>query len=251
MLTAVNPAPACVRTVTVERISAVEQAVRLIAEAAQSGAACIWVRNAVDDAIAAVDLLHQAGTPADLLHARFALCDRLHHEDRLEARFGKDGQARAGRVLVATQVAEQSLDLDFDVMVSDIAPIGSLIQCAGRLWRHMALRPAATRPVPGPRLTVLSPDPAAEISDRWLHTLLDRGAYVYDPTVVWRSARALFGAGQNASSDGVRALIGAVEGDAPLPLPPGLQDAEFRHEGREPVVSDLGECSGWRSSWRG
>lgn len=238
-LTAVNPAPETVRTVKVARIGAAEHAVGLIAEAAQRGAACIWVRNAVDDAIAAVDLLQAAGIRADLLHARFALCDRLHHEDRLQARFGKDGQGRAGQVLVATQVAEQSLDLDFDVMVSDIAPIGSLIQRAGRLWRHMAIRPAATRPVSGPCLTVLSPDPDAEVSDRWLHDVLDRGAYVYDPTVVWRSARVLFDAGQIAAPDGVRALIEAVEGDDPQPLPPGLQDAEFRHEGQDLIERQM------------
>ncbi|MCV6585764.1 MAG: CRISPR-associated helicase Cas3', partial [Marinibacterium sp.] len=214
-VTAVSPAPGTVRSVAVDRIGSVEDAVATIAGAACKGAACIWVRNAVDDAIAAVELLQHAGVEADLLHARFAMCDRLHHEDRLQDRFGKTGQGRAGKVLVATQVAEQSLDLDFDVMVSDVAPIGSLIQRAGRLWRHMAIRPAATRPVPGPRLTVLSPDPDSDVSDRWLHTVLDRGAYVYDPTVVWRSARAVFDAGQIEAPGGVRALIEAVEGDAP------------------------------------
>jgi len=130
--------------VTAQRLPDAEAALDLLVSQAKAGAACVWVRNAVDDAIAAVQALRARGVEADLLHARFALCDRLRHEKAALSRFGKKGQDRAGRVLVATQVLESSLDLDFDVMVSDLAPIAALIQRAGRLWRHMALRPASS-----------------------------------------------------------------------------------------------------------
>ncbi|MBW7923023.1 MAG: CRISPR-associated helicase Cas3' [Rubellimicrobium sp.] len=217
--------------VAVTRLSDDEAAVALLREKAAAGAACLWVRNAVDDAIAAVDALRDAGIPADLLHARFALADRLRHESRLLSRFGKAGEGRAGQVLVATQVVESSLDLDFDVMVSDLAPMAALIQRAGRLWRHMDRRPTAARPVPAPMLHVISPDPEVVEDDQWLHRVLDRGAWVYPLDLQWRTARALFDAGRIDAPGGLRDLIEAAHGaDAP-PIPATLEAAEITREG--------------------
>ena len=226
----VEPVPSTCRRVRVERIDSTEAAVERLAAGAGKGAACLWVRNAVDDAIAAVETLRARGCDAHLLHARFALGDRLRHEDAAMARFGRDGHERAGQVLVATQVVEASLDLDFDVMVSDLAPIGALIQRAGRLWRHMDRRPAANRPVPGPALTVLSPDPGAVTDPHWLNEVLERGAYVYRHDHQWLTARAVFGAGEISAPDRLRALIEAVHGqevpEVPEPLVRALQEAE-------------------------
>jgi CRISPR-associated endonuclease/helicase Cas3 len=76
-----------------------------------------WVRNAVDDAIEGQVALLAEGIAADLFHARFAMGDRLNIEAATMERFGRASTPaqRAGRVLVATQVIEQSLDLDFDL----------------------------------------------------------------------------------------------------------------------------------------
>lgn len=217
--------------VGVTRLATPDDAVALLADAAGQGAACLWVRNAVDDAIAAVEALRNAGVAAELLHARFALADRLRHEGAALARFGKNGAGRAGRVLVATQVVESSLDLDFDVMVSDLAPVAALIQRAGRLWRHMDRRPAATRPVAGPVLFVVAPDPDAVEDAQWLHRVLDKGAWVYPLDLQWRTARALFDAGAITAPSGLRALIEAVHGEgAPVPAP--LEQAELERMGK-------------------
>ncbi|MGB3501849.1 MAG: CRISPR-associated helicase Cas3' [Mesorhizobium sp.] len=243
--------------VAVRRLETADEAVRLIAQSAAGGAACAWVRNAVDDAISAVAALRMRGVEAHLLHARFALGDRKRIEAQMLGRAGKNGQDRAGFVLVGTQVLEASLDLDFDVMVSDVAPVAALIQRAGRLWRHMEERPATSRPVAAPVLHVLSPDPDLVADPRWLHDTLDRGSWVYPVTDVWRSARALFRAGMIDAPAGLRALIEAVHGADAEPVPAPLERAEIEAEGkglsaRTQAVHNIVDLkAGYRSAGRG
>jgi len=73
--------------------------------------------------------------PVDLFHARYTFEDRARIESQVLEDYGKYAE-RTGRLLIATQVVEQSLDLDFDIIVSQIAPIEYLMQRMGRLWRH-------------------------------------------------------------------------------------------------------------------
>jgi CRISPR-associated endonuclease/helicase Cas3 len=97
------------------------------------------VLNTVRDVQNAYDWLHCQGLGnihLDLFHARFTAQDRDAIETRVLDRFGKTGARKQPAILVATQVVEQSLDLDFDQMVSALAPIDLLIQRAGRLHRH-------------------------------------------------------------------------------------------------------------------
>jgi CRISPR-associated endonuclease/helicase Cas3 len=90
------------------------------------------------------------GTELFLFHARYPADMRQAREDAALETFCR-AKARNGRkILIATQVAEQSLDLDFDVMVTDLAPIDLLLQRAGRLWRHKR----DNRPVTNPLLLV-------------------------------------------------------------------------------------------------
>ena len=235
---AIEAQPAVRGPVAVRRLGDVAAAVGLLEEASKGGAACVWVRNAVDEAIAAVSALWEAGVPADLLHARFALSDRKTHEASALARFGKDRTARPGRVLVATQVVESSLDLDFDVMVSDLAPVAALIQRAGRLWRHMDRRPAGDRPVAAPILHVLTPDPDDVRGPRWLEPVLGRGAFVYPAALQWRSARVLMEAGRIEAPAGLRALIEAAHGDE-LPVPEALEGADLEAAGAAGAARSL------------
>ena len=242
-LTSVEPAKLAIRRTGVQRLSDPAEAVELIADASSRGAACVWIRNAVDDVIKSVEALNAKGIQADLLHARFAICDRLSKERVLQQRFGKFGGKREGRVLVATQVVEQSLDLDFDVMVSDLAPIGALIQRSGRLWRHMDVRPANTRSVDEPILHILSPDPGKVDSDRWLHSVMEHGAWVYPPTEMWRSAKVIFDAGELNTPSELRGLIDRVENVDPLPVPEVLESREFEYEGQKIVERQLARNS--------
>ena len=72
-----------------------------------------------------------------LLHLCFLATERRNLERDLAIKLGPNSANRPRRfIVVATQVIEQSLDIDFDLLYTDIAPIDLLIQRAGRLQRH-------------------------------------------------------------------------------------------------------------------
>ncbi|PID63954.1 MAG: CRISPR-associated helicase/endonuclease Cas3 [Gammaproteobacteria bacterium] len=228
----VDPVDETSRVVQVSRIDSLESAIDLLLSSVNEGAACAFVRNSVNEAIEAVFALRARGCECILHHARFALCDRLANEQRVLDLLGKGVARKQGFVVVGTQVLEHSLDIDFDVMVSDLAPVGALIQRAGRLWRHE--RPA--RPVPGPVLHVLSPDPMGEVAAEWGKALLGDGWYVYETADLWCTAKALSDAGQirspsKASEGNVRALVEFVERRDEAELPAALDAAAMQDEG--------------------
>jgi CRISPR-associated endonuclease/helicase Cas3 len=140
-----------------------------------------------------------------LLHARFPRWQRAETTSRVERLFGKDSQERPhAAVLVATQVAEQSLDLDFDLVVSDLAPMALLLQRAGRGHRHRRPRPAAFG---RPRLEVLvpvGPDGACAAPSQWRD--------IYDEDLLLRTQRLLSArAGRPVRvPDDVQALVDGV-----------------------------------------
>jgi len=90
------------------------------------------------------------GTEVFLFHARFPADRRQKREDQALETFGEGGNRDGRKILIATQVAEQSLDLDFDLIVTDLAPIDLVLQRAGRLWRHAR----DFRPVSEPTLVI-------------------------------------------------------------------------------------------------
>ncbi|MES2354821.1 MAG: CRISPR-associated helicase Cas3' [Pseudomonadota bacterium] len=90
------------------------------------------------------------GTDVFLFHARFPAEHRQKREDHALEVFGESGRRIGRKILIATQVVEQSLDLDFDLIATDLAPIDLVLQRAGRLWRHAR----TSRPVSEPILLV-------------------------------------------------------------------------------------------------
>jgi len=80
-----------------------------------------------------------------LIHSRFVATDRIDKEKQLRDTLGKDKRRPEKLIVVGTQVLEQSLDIDFDVMISDIAPMDLLLQRMGRLHRHERSRPNKLR----------------------------------------------------------------------------------------------------------
>jgi CRISPR-associated endonuclease/helicase Cas3 len=78
----------------------------------------------------------------ELLHSGFISEHRIKKEQQLLKLIGKNANRPKAKIIVGTQVIEQSLDIDFDVLISDLAPMDLLLQRVGRLHRHNnAIRP--------------------------------------------------------------------------------------------------------------
>ncbi len=103
----------------------------------------LWIENTVKEAqeryLSLGARTKEIGVDCGLLHSRFIKIDRQKNEDRWVDLFGKIGhnyRQGKGRILIGTQVLEQSLDIDADFLVTRLCPTDMLFQRLGRLWRH-------------------------------------------------------------------------------------------------------------------
>lgn len=144
--------PKIVQPENVPTMNASEAADRAIS-AAERGARVLVIRNTVDMAVAtwlAVQeagagplLMQVAGGPA-LHHGRFAVEDRALLDRSVEELLGPAvGRTPRGCIVIGTQTLEQSLDIDADLLITDLCPMDVLLQRIGRLHRHELARPAA------------------------------------------------------------------------------------------------------------
>lgn len=127
------------------RVMRVEDALGALNSAAaafRAGKRVLWVVNTVVRCQEIADLLAlELGEEPLVYHSRFRLCDRQDAHARTVAAFGA-GRGRA--IAVTTQVCEMSLDLDADVLITELAPVTSLVQRFGRANRSPK-RPASDR----------------------------------------------------------------------------------------------------------
>lgn len=111
---------------------------------AEGGCAGVIV-NTVKKAQKIAQLLRESlpDKEVQLFHAQFLMPDRAAREEQLMERIGKDSvpESRNDLIVVGTQVMEQSLDLDLDVLITELCPMDLLLQRIGRLHRHCRSRP--------------------------------------------------------------------------------------------------------------
>jgi len=101
------------------------------------GELVLWIENTISDAQSVYDAFSgRFGVELGSLHSRFTNGDRELNEAYWVKLYGKGGDRLSGRILVSTQVCEQSIDIDADFMVSAMCPTDMLIQRIGRLHRH-------------------------------------------------------------------------------------------------------------------
>jgi len=203
-----NPKETTVRVV--RRSSGDPSEFQAIADAAEAGACVLVIRNTVRSAqetYLALKSCLRAGTGVEtgLIHSRFTFLDREANERLWMDRLGRDGRLRPthGAILVATQVVEQSVDIDADLLVTDLAPVDLLIQRLGRLHRHQRGR----RPVgfETPTCWIWSREIDWNASEKEIKAALGPSAWVYPPFALFQADR----------------IFGTREG---LVLPTGIRD---------------------------
>ncbi|MFR9795110.1 CRISPR-associated helicase Cas3' [Streptomyces sp. MS06] len=121
------------------RLAVIERLVEPVA--AGEGGCALVVCNTVGEAQQTYLRLRErftslTGEELLLVHARFPGDVREERTAEVTSGMGRSGPRPARRIVVATQVVEQSLDLDADLVISDLAPLALLLQRAGRCWRH-------------------------------------------------------------------------------------------------------------------
>lgn len=129
------------RTINVVRFNGNEEEIinKAVAEIEDGGIAGIVV-NTVKRAQDLARLVPE-NIEVLLLHSAYLAPEREKIEERLQAKIGKGGMRPQKMIVIGTQVLEQSLDIDFDVLFTDIAPVDLIIQRIGRLHRHKISRP--------------------------------------------------------------------------------------------------------------
>lgn len=229
------------RTVNVHYEADISKVFEHINNALEQGQCVGWIRNTVADAMSAYQQLQGMVPPRNmtLFHARFAMQDRLDKEAAVLESFGKesDEKQRAGRLVIATQVAEQSLDVDFDVLITDLAPIDRVLQRAGRLQRHVRdargnrlMENGAKDGRMPPCLWVYAPAWTTEPGATWYSKPFLKAAGVYPHHgQLWLTAKAL----QKSSftmPDDARNLMESVFSPQAI-YPDGLQRSSLTADG--------------------
>jgi CRISPR-associated endonuclease/helicase Cas3 len=161
--------------------------IRKIARAAESGACVLVIRNTVASAqqtFRSIKAVLQDDTiPVGLLHSRFPHFQRQRNENHWMNLLGKNPSPRpSGCVLVATQVVEQSVDIDADLLVTDLAPTDLLLQRLGRLHRHVRPRPVGFEIA---TCWILQPVVDWSAEPKAIRDQIGSSAYIYPPIALY------------------------------------------------------------------
>ena len=174
---------------------------------ASLGQQILWIENTVNDAqlIFAKLSARSDGLEIGLLHSQYLRQDRTEIEEYWTNIYGKNNyeqRGKKGRVLVGTQILEQSLDIDADFLVSKIAPVDMLLQRLGRLWRHDNDQRNQTAIC---EMWIIAP----ELSHAVLHPdkSFQASAKVYSPYVLCRSLEVILTKKQIILPNDIRDLI--------------------------------------------
>lgn len=190
--------------------------------ALREGGCAVVVRNTVRRAQETYRELRDRFAPdLRLMHAGFTVADRQANDAWLLKKFGKSagpGERPERFVVVATQVIEQSLDIDFDLLITDLAPMDLLLQRMGRLHRHGGRTRPARLATPMCVVDCLPTD--TDVAPEF-----ERGAaFIYHPRTLTKTALTLMpylSSGRVLRiPDSIVELMSSVYDHAGIALPP-------------------------------
>lgn len=245
---------------TVEvRFTSQEHALHTAQRSAREGAQVLWICNTVAAAqhafgqLRAYAAIEQAkGLPPlqlGILHARLPYFMRREREDDWMQRLGKDAQRLGGSILVSTQVVEQSVDLDADLLITELAPTDMLLQRVGRLWRHAR----NTRPCAQPRMYILEEQAQLaalrSMSVPEIVKALGSKAHVYDPFILLRTLEIWAPLQWVTLPSEIRRLIHTTYAE-PDDLPAAWQvlyDARFSQKASQNILASM-NADIWRQA---
>ena len=191
------------KKVTLTTSSSNTQCIKDAMNKARNGYMVLWIENTVAEAQNIYDIFMQSGLETGLLHSKYNYSDRTINENKWVTRFGKGGN-RSGCILVATQVAEQSLDIDCDVLYTRLCPIDMLLQRIGRMYRHDNIRPINSFP----ECVLMIPRETNDWKD-WVNNM-GHTVMVYQPYVLYRTYDRLKNAREINLPNDIRPLINDV-----------------------------------------
>lgn len=201
-----------VKIVVLEHEENYDNAIDKAIEEASCGRYVLWIENTVDEAqflyrvmAARCDGICEVG----ILHSRFIGTDRRKKERRYVQMFGKEGWnsrlSGSGCILIGTQVLEQSLDIDADVLFTRLAPADMVFQRIGRLWRHnhMGRTGNAVCHLIHPQLKNVETNPH----------VLGPSAAVYEPFILYMSLRSFCARNKLIVPNDIRPILEEVYDD--------------------------------------
>ena len=242
------------RTVKIEFINSKDGVVDFILSSANKEKCVCWIRNTVNDVRDSYQKLLEKGIDKNkilIFHSRYAMIDRARIEQNVLNLFGKKStkKERQGMILIASQVVEQSLDLDFDELVSDIAPIDLLIQRAGRMHRHIRdengntingeidKRGDAVFHVFAPEFT------ETPTEDMFTNDFIGTQAVYRNVGKLWLTEKILATKGKWTMPDDARELIEFVYGDNSCEIPKTLLYMTEKAIGQERAAQGAGDLT--------
>ncbi|MDD5089515.1 MAG: CRISPR-associated helicase Cas3' [Candidatus Wallbacteria bacterium] len=165
-----------------------DEAAEMAVAAAEKGNCVLWICNTVAASQECYKIVKgkrkDRGPEVGLLHSRFPVYKRGKIEEKWMSMLGKDTKSRPdGCILISTQVVEQSVDIDADLLFTDLAPTDMLLQRMGRLWRHER----KNRPCCQAEVKMIAGNYESALVEDSLTSVMGKSAFVYEPYVLWRS----------------------------------------------------------------
>lgn len=183
------------KNVSINFTNDIGEAIDKCIEKAKNGFQILWIENSVDEAQEVFrkvnNRISESEAECGLLHSRFIKRDREGIEDKWLKYFDKESRGKQprdkGRILIGTQILEQSLDIDADFIITKICPTDMLLQRMGRLWRHKSNDPY--RPINAKREVLIITPEIEQVLQK--DEILGNTGKVYSKYVIYRTIEIL------------------------------------------------------------